>query len=181
MVLVGGAPGTGKTTLADGLGRRTGWCVLRSDVVRKELADLDPRVPAPASFGEGLYSPAMTRRTYEELLSRPESRSAWASRSILDASWTDAEARDAAARVADATSSTLVELRCAVDPAVADARIEGRLQRGDDASDADRAVAAALRTAAGPWPEAVTVDTSGSLATAVELAWAAVREPTGAQ
>jgi predicted kinase len=181
MVLVGGAPGTGKTTLADGLGRRTGWCVLRSDVVRKELADLDPLVPAPASLGQGLYSPKMTRRTYEELLSRTRVALGLGESVILDASWTDAGARDAAARIADATSSTLVELRCTVDPAVADARIERRLQRGDDASDADRAVAAALRTAAAPWPEAVTVDTSGSPSAAVELAWAAVRATTDAR
>ncbi len=35
MVLVGGAPGTGKTTVAGALGHRRAWAVLRSDVVRK--------------------------------------------------------------------------------------------------------------------------------------------------
>ena len=72
MVLVGGAPGTGKTTTAEALGARHEWAVLRSDVVRKELAGLDPRAPAPDAIGAGLYSPAATRRTYDELLSRAD-------------------------------------------------------------------------------------------------------------
>src|SRR5262249_39475543 len=38
LVLVGGLPGTGKSTLARGLAERAGFTVIRSDVVRKELA-----------------------------------------------------------------------------------------------------------------------------------------------
>ena len=80
MVLVGGAPGSGKTTLAEGLGRRGDWAVVRSDVVRKELAGVDPYVSAPAAINEGIYTHAMTRRTYDELLSRCGWRSGGANR-----------------------------------------------------------------------------------------------------
>src|SRR5262249_5650864 len=38
LVLVGGLPGTGKSTLARGLATAAGFGVIRSDVVRKELA-----------------------------------------------------------------------------------------------------------------------------------------------
>src|SRR5439155_7812270 len=38
VVLVGGLPGTGKSTLARGLAAAAGFDVIRSDVVRKELA-----------------------------------------------------------------------------------------------------------------------------------------------
>ncbi len=162
MVLVGGAPGTGKTTTAEALGARNSWTVLRSDVVRKELAGLDPRAPAPAGFREGLYSPATTRRTYEQLLNRARIALELGESVVLDASWTDADLRDEAARVAAATSSDLVELRCDLDPEVAGARLDGRRAEGTDASDADRDVAAALRAAADPWPEATVIDTSAS-------------------
>ena len=175
LVLVGGAPGTGKTTLAEELARRGDWAVVRSDVVRKELAGLDPRAPAAADLGEGLYSDAMTRRTYDELLTRAGAALGLGQSVILDASWTDAELRRAAARVADATASELIELRCTVDASVADARVERRRRAGHDASDADPTVAAALRAAADPWPGAITVDTSGSPTRAIDVAWAATR------
>ena len=40
VVLVGGLPGTGKTTLAQGLAEKAGLSVMRSDLVRKELERL---------------------------------------------------------------------------------------------------------------------------------------------
>jgi predicted kinase len=44
---------------------------------------------------------------------------------------------------------------------VAAARIRHRLAAGGDASDATPAIAAALASAADPWPEAAGVDTTG--------------------
>lgn len=177
MVLVGGAPGTGKTTVSEALGLRREWAVVRSDVVRKELADLDPRTPAAAGIGEGIYSQEMTRRTYEQLLTRARLALELGQSVVLDASWTDARFRSEAARLAESTSSDLVQLRCEVDPAIADARVERRHAEGRDASDAGVRVAAALRSAADPWPEATTVDTSASPAAALEQAWAATQVP----
>lgn len=40
LVLVGGSPGTGKSTVAAGLADRLGWAALRSDELRKDLAGL---------------------------------------------------------------------------------------------------------------------------------------------
>jgi aminoglycoside phosphotransferase family enzyme/predicted kinase len=175
LVLVGGAPGTGKTTVADALGARCEWAVERSDVVRKELAGLDPRASAPAEVGQGLYSPETTSRTYEELLTRARVALELGQSIVLDASWSDGEFRRDAARLAAATSSDLIELRCDVDPSIADARIERRRAEGRDASDADSGVAAVLRSVADPWPEAMTIDTSGTPAATFEQAWSATR------
>ena len=167
LVLVGGAPGTGKSTVARGLAASGGWVVLRSDVVRKELAGLDPYEHAPAALGEGLYTPAATSRTYEELLRRARVALELGESVVLDASWSDARWRADAACVADATASELIELRCDVDPSVAAARIERRRATHNDPSDADRDVAAALRSGASPWPSATVVDTSGAVSDAV--------------
>ena len=57
MVLVGGAPGTGKTTLAAGLAEQLGWIALSTDV-RRELASTHAQDP---------YSPEAKRATYAEL------------------------------------------------------------------------------------------------------------------
>src|SRR5262249_9583209 len=56
LVLVGGLPGAGKSTLARGLAERAGFAVIRSDVVRKELAAASGLSIGPSPFGEGLYS-----------------------------------------------------------------------------------------------------------------------------
>ena len=40
LVLIGGLPGTGKSTLASGLERELGMCVVRSDELRKTLGPL---------------------------------------------------------------------------------------------------------------------------------------------
>src|SRR5262249_38391655 len=57
LVLVGGLPGSGKSTLARGLAERANFTVIRTDVVRKELAQEAGLDPAPATFGQGIYAP----------------------------------------------------------------------------------------------------------------------------
>ncbi len=57
IVVVGGLPGSGKSTLAAALADRHGWCLLRSDVVRRELFDLPSEAPG---FDEGPYSASAT-------------------------------------------------------------------------------------------------------------------------
>jgi uncharacterized protein len=178
LVLVGGLPGTGKTTVAHGLADRFGAVVLSSDRVRKELAGIDPTTGAAAAFGEGIYSPAQTERVHAELLDRARRLLGRGESVVLDASWTAAAHRAAAARVAAAACSPLVELRCAVDAGTARRRIRTRA-RG--ASDATAAVAAAMAAAADPWPTATTVATDGDPAGSLEQAaraWAAAAEGT---
>src|SRR5690606_13262563 len=99
LVLVGGLPGTGKSTLARALGDALEATVLRSDEVRKELAGLPADAPAPAGYGEGIYSAAATAETYRELLSRAEIALGMGEIVVLDASWSDRTHRDLARAV----------------------------------------------------------------------------------
>lgn len=160
LVLVGGTPGTGKSNLARGLGERFGWVVLRSDVVRKQLAGLDPTTRAGTGVDEGIYAAGPTEATYDELLAEAQRLLAVGESVVLDASWTAAGHRADARAIAVACDAELVELRCTVDAATAAARIRHRAAKGTDASDADEAVAVALAARADPWPEAVEVATA---------------------
>jgi uncharacterized protein len=160
LILVGGLPGTGKSTLARGLGEALGAVVVRSDVIRKELAGLPAHQDASSRFGEGLYGAASTAATYAELLERAGSALRTGESVVLDASWTDQAARQRARQLARETASEVVELRCVVPGAVAERRIGERARKGRDASDADAAVARRMAAVVDPWPEATEVDTT---------------------
>ena len=175
LVLVGGPPGTGKSTLAARLGEATGWPVLRSDVLRKELAGRPVLAHYPDAYGAGLYQAEATATVYAELLARARCRLEMGESVILDASWVRRVWRDAAADLAAETSSALVCLECEVPLEVAVARVARRGREGRDPSDATAGVARVMYLEAESWPEAEVVDTTGPKEAALELALRAVR------
>lgn len=174
LVLVGGLPGTGKSTVASGLSDALRWALLRSDEVRKDLAGLGHTTDARASSGEGLYRPEQVARVYGELRARARHLLERGVPVVLDASWTSARERRAAAELAESTSSDLVELRCEVPREVARARVAGR-SPGADASDATPEVLDAMAEGADPWPEATVVRTDGPVDAALATARSALR------
>jgi aminoglycoside phosphotransferase family enzyme/predicted kinase len=176
LVLVGGLPGTGKTTVAQGLADRFDWDLLRSDEIRKEIAGLDRCQHAPSAPFEGLYAPELTERTYAELLRRARVALENGDSVILDASWLDPAHRDAARALADQTHSTLHELCTVVDVREAEERIRARAVLGADPSDATPEVLAALaERVVVPWDGAEAIDTARSPAEVSAQAAAAVR------
>jgi aminoglycoside phosphotransferase family enzyme/predicted kinase len=175
LVLVGGGPGTGKTTVARELAQRQGWVMLRSDEVRKELVGVTaPTQPQPSAFGEGLYTRELTDATYGALLDRARDEMELGETVVLDATWSDPRWRDRAVAVARECASDLVALRCDAPAEITDRRIEQRLASGRDASDATPAIAARIRESFAPWPDATVVDTAGTVDAAVEQAITAV-------
>lgn len=175
LVLIGGAPGTGKSTLAGFLSRRLGMTTISSDEVRKELAGLSSESNAPAAFSEGIYTAEWTGRTYAEILHRARLLLAFGESVIIDASWSDQRQRDAAERLAHDASAELVQLCCEVPVRIAAERIGER--RG--VSDADEGIALLMRNAAAPWPDSVRIDNTRALADAVDDAAAAVLSGSG--
>ncbi|HVM01317.1 MAG TPA: AAA family ATPase [Acidimicrobiales bacterium] len=178
LVLVGGAPGTGKSTLARGLEAPLAAVVVRSDVVRKQLAGLDPAAPAPAPLGRGLYAPEVTDATYAELLDRARAHLGLGRTVVLDATWRHPEWRRAAAALATETSAALVELRCVAPVAVVADRVRRRTATGSDPSDATEDVARALADAGAGWAAATEIDTSAQLTASVEAALVRVAAAT---
>ncbi|HEX4775335.1 MAG TPA: AAA family ATPase [Acidimicrobiia bacterium] len=160
LVLVGGLPGTGKSTLAASLAEAPGRLVLRSDEVRKELLGVPSTRRVGDGYATGAYGADVTDRTYAQLLDRAGHLLALGHPVVLDASWSSAPARAAAARVAAANHSPLVELRCTAPPAVTEARIARRAARDTDASDATVDVAREMAHRFDEWPSATEIDTS---------------------
>ncbi|HEV3120939.1 MAG TPA: AAA family ATPase [Isosphaeraceae bacterium] len=134
LALVGGLQGTGKSTLAKGLATKAGFVLIRSDVVRKELAGSQESGSAASAFGEGIYTSDWNRRTYAECLRRAESEWLEGRRVVVDATFRfDADRRLFLETASRCGVPALVFL-CKPEPGIVRARLE---QRRGDASDAD--------------------------------------------
>ncbi|WSW30148.1 AAA family ATPase [Streptomyces sp. NBC_01003] len=178
LTLVGGLPGSGKSTLSGALADRLGVTLLSSDRLRKELAGIPAEQQVAVAYGEGLYTPEWTNKTYATLLDRASALLSQGESVVLDATWHNAGQREAAVRMAEHTHSDLVSLHCQVPDDVATARLA---TRPPGVSDADLDVAAVMAAAETPWSEAVRIDTSGSLRAAVVQALAAIRPHADSQ
>ncbi len=174
LTIIGGLPGSGKTTITSGIARILPAVVLSSDVVRKQLAGLDPMTNCPSDFCEGLYSPTTTERTYDVIVQRARDALEQGHSVIIDASWNAATLRERAQRVAEQTNSRLIELECHAPPSVSTSRIAGR---GRNASDATVAVYHSMSQCRDSWPTAVVIDTGYLPETAVSEAVSAIRHP----
>ncbi|MCD9625381.1 AAA family ATPase [Rhabdothermincola salaria] len=163
LVLVGGLPGTGKSTVAEVLSTETDAIVLGSDLTRKERAGIPGDRPAPAGYREGLYDPATTSATYDAMLDRARVALGRGTTVVLDASWSDEAHRRAARRLAAEAEVDLVEVRCVCPAEVAATRIRSRRAAGGGASDADEAVASAMAADTDDWPEALVLDTDAPI------------------
>ena len=145
MVLIGGLPGTGKSTLARSLAARAGFKLVRSDQVRKELAGLRAHDQAPSAFGEGIYAPAWTERTYAECLCQTEKLLFEGQRVIVDASFGKEMNRLSFIEAAARLGVPVLLIICEANPEVVRQRLE---YRQGDASDADWSI---YQKAAGRW------------------------------
>lgn len=171
LVLVGGLPGTGKSTVAGGLADRVGAMLLSGDRVGTELAGHDPQ--DDHAGGEGGATPAHTDALYAELLYRAGALLERGESVVIDAAWIDHRHREAAAALAARTHSELVVLRCTAPPGTARQRFATHER---SISYATTTIAAAMATDSDPWPQARSVDTSGPVARGVEqatVAWSA--------
>jgi uncharacterized protein len=177
VILVGGAPGTGKTTLANVIGDALRLPVLHTDEVRKELAGLSATDRERAPVDEGIYSPVWDTRTYDEICRRARVRLCRGVSVVLDASWSEPERRDTAAKLATATASEVRAFRCSVAPAVAAARATARALADEDASDVSGSLASALAARFVDWPEATVIDTEAAPEVVAASVIAALQEP----
>ncbi|MGI9626028.1 MAG: AAA family ATPase [Longimicrobiales bacterium] len=101
LIMTSGFMGSGKSTVAEATARRLGCSWVRTDGVRKELAGLAPDEPAQEAWGEGIYSPEFTRRTYDEVHRRAAEALSRGRCVILDGSYRKAHWREEARRVAE--------------------------------------------------------------------------------
>lgn len=163
LVLVGGAPGVGKSTVTEHLGDEFGATLLSSDEIRKDIAGLAHTDHAFADLEQGIYAPEMTTKAYKELLREADAVLRAGESAILDASWGRETHRVAARELAVQRGIRLLEIECHADVSVAKERIRARLAQDQVVSDATEHLAETLAVRRDPWPEAHPLSTAGPL------------------
>jgi uncharacterized protein len=160
LVLIGGAPGTGKTTLAHSLGDRVDAEVISTDEVRRELQQQGVIEGDAGLLDEGLYRTDNVAAVYHDVIRRARLSLTGGRPVILDGTWRNPRQRHLARALASQTASTLIEIVCwtSVDAAVE--RVRGR---APGASDATPHIAQALAVRDDAWDTAHPIDTNQAL------------------
>jgi uncharacterized protein len=137
LLLVAGLPGTGKSRLAQALADSAGFSVVRSDLVRKDLAGLAEHERTPLQLRDAVYSPEWNERTYVECLHRAERLLFEGQRVLVDATFREDQKRRTFLNAAIRWGVPAGFLLCQAKPETVRQRL-GLRQR--DASDADWSV-----------------------------------------
>lgn len=161
VVVVGGAPGTGTSTLARGLATELGATRLSTDELRSEVLG-EPAGSADPGVERGRYDPASVSRDYDELLARADGELSSGMQVVLDASWSTDDRRELVRALGRRRRAALVELCTTAPTEVAARRVERRRRAGVDASEATPEVARRLAERRDPWPTAEVIDTTSS-------------------
>ena len=173
MALVGGLPGSGKTTLAAMLARQLSWTVVHSDDVRRSIVGAHPSSGA-SEWVSTRFSPHTTEATYREMIRRGGTALARGTSVVLDGTWGSAPMRELAHQIAADSGATVISLHCAAGGGVAEGRVRERIAAG--ATIAAEAVAISRRLAASfePWPAAQVINTGRPPTETLSSAMAAV-------
>ncbi len=135
-----GLSGSGKTTAARQAATALGGVIVRSDAVRKHLAGIPLDEDASAPFGQGIYNPELSGRTYQALLEHARTivdAGRWA---ILDATYNSRPARDAVARLARELNVPFAIAHCLAERDELARRLQQRAGENSDISDAGIAI-----------------------------------------
>jgi aminoglycoside phosphotransferase family enzyme/predicted kinase len=163
LLLVGGAPATGKTTLAAAFADVSGGVLLSSDRTRKELLGLEPESRHPAPYRSGIYTSSVTDRTYQALADRATQALSMGESVVVDASFAMDRHRRIFRSLAERVRARVVEVRCEASPAVVKARLAARTSAHDRYTDAGPEIGERMAQDADPWPQAVTLDTRAAV------------------
>jgi aminoglycoside phosphotransferase family enzyme/predicted kinase len=136
LIITCGLPGTGKSTLARRVAERTGFTLLSSDIVRKEMAGRASEEHHYEPFGKGIYARDFTERTYAALLTRASPLLLEGRSVILDASFIRRSHRKAAVRLAKETGAQFACVLFEVPAETVHRRLRQRVARGTGPSDA---------------------------------------------
>jgi len=140
LFIMHGVSGSGKSWMSERLIPQLGAIRIRSDVERKRLSGVSSSPLETTGFEEGLYTPAMSHRTYARLLECADQCLKGGFNTIVDAAFLQGEDRRLFADLAAVGGFHFVILACEAELPVLTQRVEQRARQRIDPSDADLTV-----------------------------------------
>ncbi|GAY13504.1 AAA family ATPase [Mycobacterium sp. shizuoka-1] len=168
LILVGGGPGTGKTTLSRALAEELGAQVISTDDVRAEMVRRGEITGEPGVLDEGIYTRENIDAVYEGVLRRAHLGLCEGRSVVLDGTWHDPRHREMARHIAAEAGATEIEFACTASLDATLARVRDRTHTTSQVTP-EITTALAERTEQA-WAGAVRIDTTAPLADAVAQA-----------
>jgi uncharacterized protein len=167
VVAVGGMIASGKSSLAEAIGKRLGAPVISSDAIRKRVLGVEPTTRLAHAAWQGAYSPDKQQNVYAEVLRRARVVLESGRSVVLDATFRRRADREAARNLGVDVGASFCFIECRTSSAVARARLEARA-RGPSESDGrleiyDELAASQEAVTELSGQEHLQIDTSGSL------------------
>jgi uncharacterized protein len=181
LLLTTGLIGSGKSTVAQGLAAALDLRLYSSDRVRKQLAGLAPQTRQREAYGAGLYSAAVTRRTYDALADLARQALSRGHSVIIDASFAKRAERRRMLTLAQDMGADCCVLECVAPQAVLRQRLLAREQAPETISDAREEILAQFQrdselVEAGEVACHVRLDTTQRVELCLQHALAAIQE-----
>jgi aminoglycoside phosphotransferase family enzyme/predicted kinase len=140
LLIVCGLVGSGKSTIARSIGARTGYQILNSDVIRKQLAGIPLTSHSTEGYGKGLYNESFNALTYDTLLKQAEECLKSGRGVIVDATFKDPQDRRKFMELSSRLPVPVLFVECRASEEKALERLKQRQQRTAEVSDATVAV-----------------------------------------
>jgi hypothetical protein len=135
-----GVSGSGKTVVSQKLLEELGGVRVRSDVERKRLHGLAPGARTRSGAGEGIYTSAATRLTYDRLAQAARGVLESGHRAVVDAAFLARAERDAFRALARDAGAEFLIVSCEAPTGMLRERVAKREAAASDASEAGVAV-----------------------------------------
>jgi len=136
LILTRGLSGSGKSTIAHALMEKLGCIHLRSDIERKKLVGLEAQAQTESPLYQGIYSPELTKKTYQQLLTHADTCLQAGYSALVDATFLTQQERDDFAKLAQQRGVELSILDCQASEETLQKRVQDKTLDTSDPSEA---------------------------------------------
>jgi aminoglycoside phosphotransferase family enzyme/predicted kinase len=129
LFVVCGLTGTGKSTIAGKISIDYHGKIINTDIVRKDIANINRYEPHHDAYTTGLYTPKKIDMTYKAVMEKAQKTLLTHGICIVDATFQKRKFRDMVRKVARMTKAHLLFIRCICKEKEIKQRLENRLKK----------------------------------------------------